>query len=410
MQNIQMRNAEILNNRRAMKAQQSTSITENAGMGMDAFAMIFEQMALTMQEDEIVITVPEEDGFAGVTEEDSDSLDLSVPPLPIMEMAVSEVLIDAQWAAFVEQDDASAVEMLSALNLPADVKQFLLNTRTAAQLFQSNGLEQSFEQTVEEEQQPIQQTQSSGDAQMGTSEEKPFVEILSKPADGEGDSEPLQGLQNTFLKNVRAAKFLLNAKPVAKELPQVDIDKLQNDVMSNRFNPMASMENRVAHADFNQQDAPEVDQQIQKGITENLINGRKEFVIKLRPEGLGEVTVKLLERPGEASVLSLITSSAESAKLINQKLSVLQEAMRPLQVQVNMAAPDQSVEASQAGSEAHNQQSFLFDQNQSEQNQQHGQRSSRSSSGKVFSLTDDSLLTEEIAEEQLVAEGLDRYI
>lgn len=122
------------------------------------------------------------------------------------------------------------------------------------------------------------------------------------------------------------------------------------------------------------------------------------------------MTVKLLERPGEASVLSLITSSAESAKLINQKLSVLQEAMRPLQVQVNMAAPDQSVEASQAGSEAHNQQSFLFDQNQSEQNQQHGQRSSRSSSGKVFSLTDDSLLTEEIAEEQLVAEGLDRYI
>ena len=116
--------------------------------------------------------------------------------------------------------------------------------------------------------------------------------------------------------------------------------------------------------------------------------------------------MKLLEKPGEASVLSLITSSAESAKLINEKLTALQEAMRPLQVQVNMAT-QQTVEPSQAGSQPDfNSQQFMFDQNQSGANQQ--EKRSNQSGDSVFRLTDDGLAEE--PEVELEADGLDTYI
>ena len=186
----------------------------------------------------------------------------------------------------------------------------------------------------------------------------------------------------------------------------LDIDKLQSDVMSNRFNPLSSLEGKTVRMEFSEPQPPEVDQQIQQGITENLLNGRKEFVIKLRPEGLGEITVKLLEKPGEASVLSLVTASAESAKLINEKLTALQEAMRPLQVQVNMAT-QQPVQPSQAGSQPDfNSQQFMFDQNHSGSSQQEQQ--SGKSGGSIFSLTEDGLV-EEFAEEE-EADGLDTYV
>ncbi len=403
MENIQMRNAEILNNRRAMQGQQSTSIMA-AGGSMDAFAMIFEQMASLLQEGEDTFTVPK-DVLDGMMENFGGNPDLSEEPdLLAMEMAASMLVQNPQWIAFLQQDDASAAEMVSALNLPTDVKQFLMDARAAAQNVQQQAA-QMFTENVEE---PRLAQPADAENSTGTGTSNGFAEVVSQSAD-EPASDPLEGLQDTFLRNVRAARALLNQAKSGKETEQIDIDKLQNDVASNRFNPLASMETRIAHADFNEPQAPDVDQQIQQGITENLLNGRKEFVIKLRPEGLGEVTVKLLERPGEASVLSLITSSVESAKLINQKLSVLQEAMRPLQVQVNMAEPDHFVEASQAGSEAYNEHSFLADQqNQQDQNQQN-QRSGKSS-GKVFSLTDDSLFVEEAGEEVAAADGLDTYI
>lgn len=401
MENIQQaRNTEIMNNRRAMQAQQSTSIAAAAQGGGDAFAMIFAQMAVTMEEEQELFANSQE----GLMENFDGNSD-SEPDLLAMEMAASMMVQNPQWLAFLQQDDASAAEMVSALNLPTDVKQFLMDARAAAQNLPVNDAMQMFEQVAE--QQPVQEAEASSDAQAGMSDR--FAELVSQSSEESG-SDPLEGLQDSFLRNVRAARLLLNNAKSGKETQQIDIDKLQNDVASNRFNPLASMETRIAHADFNApKEAPEVDQQIQQGITENLLNGRKEFVIKLRPEGLGEVTVKLLERPGEASVLSLITSSAESAKLINQKLSVLQEAMRPLQVQVNMAEPDHFVQASQAGSEAYNEHSFLADQQNQQDQSQQNQRSGKST-GKVFSLTDDPLAIEEITEEQPVLDGLDTYI
>jgi hypothetical protein len=414
MENIQLQNMDLQNVRRAMQGANASDLAQG---GMDAFALIFEQMAMGMmqnQEDGLVMGEDLLAGFMenpleGFMENSDDESDKTKTDDLMMQIAGTMLVQNPQWMMFLQQDDASAVQTVSELNLPADVKQFLMDARVAAQNTQQTNVDGLFTETVRQ-QTTVQPSEPSGDTQTGTSDR--FVEILSKGQENDTSSDELYGLQDTFLRNVREAKSLLDSekKSDSKELP-LDIDQLQSDVMSNRFNPLSSIEGRTARTEFNQEQTPEIDQQIQDGITENLLRGQKEFVIKLQPEGLGEITVKLLEKPGEASVLSLVTSSAESAKLINDKLNTLQEAMRPLQVQVNMAAPDQTVEASQAGSQADNfQQSFLFDQNQSGANQQQGQRPHQSSGGKIFSLTDDGLLQEETIDALAAADGLDTYI
>ena len=123
----------------------------------------------------------------------------------------------------------------------------------------------------------MQASEQSNDAQAGTSQS--FVEILSNGQE-ENSVDDLQGLQNDFLRSIREAKSLMsNSEKSNQEEVPLDIDQLQSDVMSNRFNPLSSLEGKTARMEFNQSQAPEVDQQIQQGITENLLHGRKEFVI-----------------------------------------------------------------------------------------------------------------------------------
>ncbi len=395
-----MQNLEAIQANRT--SQKSSGVAGLAAVGMDPFALIFEQMAMAMGQTQEGGLEMGQDTAGNQEGESKDTDNL------MMQLAGAMMAQNPQLLAFFQQDDASAAELVSSLNLPADVKQFLLDTRLAAQNSQTNsGAAAAFLEAMADSQagETVQASEQSNDAQAGTSQS--FVEILSN-GQGENSADDLQGLQNDFLRSIREAKSLMsNSEKSNQEEVPLDIDQLQSDVMSNRFNPLSSLEGKTARMEFNQPQAPEVEQQIQQGITENLLHGRKEFVIKLRPEGLGEITVKLLEKPGEASVLSLITSSAESAKLINEKLTALQEAMRPLQVQVNMAT-QQTVEPSQAGNQPDfNSQQFMFDQNQSGANQQQEKRSNQSGDS-VFRLTDDGLAEE--PEVELEADGLDTYI
>jgi flagellar hook-length control protein FliK len=95
-------------------------------------------------------------------------------------------------------------------------------------------------------------------------------------------------------------------------------------------------------------EAPGISGQIFLGLSQNLKAGKGEFVLKLIPEGLGEITVKLLETEGRTT-LRIITASAETAKLINQDLAALQNALKPIRVEVREAvaeAPESREEAS----------------------------------------------------------------
>lgn len=56
-------------------------------------------------------------------------------------------------------------------------------------------------------------------------------------------------------------------------------------------------------------EAPE--KQLLKGVEENLKNGKSEFTVKLKPEGLGEIIVRLVQNDGGKMLMSMTASSAK---------------------------------------------------------------------------------------------------
>lgn len=391
---------------KASHARQQGVTTAAAGTQMgDGFDAIFQNMMLSaslsmnMGEGGLLGLLEGGEGmFAQTDLEKEGQMDAGM-----MELLASLFLQNPQIAQFFQQDDAAASQTLSALSIPADAKQLLLNLRTAVQEGQNPFAAQDTQALP---------SQSQTVTAANTDNSSAFSQILSQgqaaatAQTGEGDG--LSGLQDNFLQTIREAKALLNAaaKGQAQEEIPLDVDQLQSDVQSNRFNPLADV-SRTASSQSLEQYQP-VDKQIETGVAENLLQGKQEFTIKLKPEGLGEITVKLLEKPGEATVLSLITASADAAKLINERLHALQEAMRPLQVQVTQAMP-QNVESSQAGSQSDLSQQFLMF-NQQQGQQQSGSQASRQTQGGFSGAADSNAALEEELPLTIQTDGLDTYI
>lgn len=77
----------------------------------------------------------------------------------------------------------------------------------------------------------------------------------------------------------------------------------------------------------------ELADQVQNEIKKNLKLGKNEFTVKLKPEGIGEIVVKLSEDKNSVS-LRIFAASAETAKLITSEVASLQEALKPLNASV----------------------------------------------------------------------------
>lgn len=77
----------------------------------------------------------------------------------------------------------------------------------------------------------------------------------------------------------------------------------------------------------------EILRQVQTGILENLQKDKNEFTIKLKPEGLGAITVKMTELAGKIS-LTIITSTQQAQNALSGELNSLKEALRPYNAEV----------------------------------------------------------------------------
>lgn len=110
-----------------------------------------------------------------------------------------------------------------------------------------------------------------------------------------------------------------------------------------------------------------LNEQISAGIKENLSLGKSEFTVKLNPESLGEITVKLVEESGRTT-LTITTASAQTAKLINSDMDALKAAVSPMNVQVNEAVTNSGASA-QSGMQQFDMasQQFAFQQQSSRQ-------------------------------------------
>ncbi|MCL1848456.1 MAG: flagellar hook-length control protein FliK [Clostridiales bacterium] len=155
-----------------------------------------------------------------------------------------------------------------------------------------------------------------------------------------GNEEALLG-QEQFRQAVQEAKGKLAGKE-AKGKDDATAREILFGENVRRIHP-----NGFMAAGPRQVGGPGIPEQIMDGLSSNLQAGKGEFVLKLVPEGLGEITVKLLANEGKTT-LRIITASAETARLINNDIQALQNALRPIQVEVREAVP-QAEESREAG-------------------------------------------------------------
>lgn len=149
----------------------------------------------------------------------------------------------------------------------------------------------------------------------------------------------LQG-QAQFQNAVSEAKKNLGSRQI--ETAEVDVEALQSQVSSGKFQNASQISLKRALSDL---DAKDLTDQVKTGIRQNLADGKGEFVVKLRPDGMGEITVKLVEKESRMT-LSIVASSPQVAKLLANEAAQLQSALRPLQVEVReIAAASQPFEA-----------------------------------------------------------------
>ena len=122
----------------------------------------------------------------------------------------------------------------------------------------------------------------------------------------------------------------------------LDVEQLQRAADSGRYDPTSAVNKVERSPSF---DGADVVRQVKQGIVSNLTGGKDEFVVKLKPEGLGEITVKLVETGGKIA-LTIAASDAQVAKALNSGLVELRETLRPYQADVREVVQQQDPYAS----------------------------------------------------------------
>lgn len=220
--------------------------------------------------------------------------------------------------------------------------------------------------------QPIVQTlleaiQTQGDAESAkagdlfltqltklNSDAEPEMQVVStlqtQGQTSEGNTSDLLGGESEFRNSIMTAQKLLRGENTGKtqkqEKTSVDVEQLQNAVNSGKFKPTVQVEK----TDSRTFDVQDIMTQVKTGIKENLSQGKNEFIVRLKPDGLGEITVKLVEADSKIA-LSIVTSSPQVAKLINGELAGLRETLRPFNADVHevVSQADASYSAAQNG-------------------------------------------------------------
>ena len=347
-----------------VQAAPQTSLRQMLGMGQaggqvqgDAFAMIFQQLmgdgTLGGEEGSLAALLMQ---MAGGLQKDQEKLGAQMAAemlnsCPTLNPAVMTALVQASWSA-----DQANVEAFAAQIAAMGGKDQLDALLAQAQ----RGVTQALEELVLPEE------------ENGT-QNKDFLEMLSaawqnKPQRQDAKTLSAQ-LDHT---SIREAKALMqrDRKQTVTELP--DIEALQADVNARRFVPADTGSHELPPVI---PDGEELAQQVKNSIFENVAKGKNEFVVRLKPEGIGEIVVKLSEDKEKIS-LSILTTSTQTARLISNEVAALQNALKPLNAEVQeittIAGNEQASQYS-----AQNQMTDQGKQSHSQQEPSHSHRGQR---------------------------------
>ena len=119
------------------------------------------------------------------------------------------------------------------------------------------------------------------------------------------------------------------------EAEPLDVDALQMRANAQRPQLEGQVKMQQVQADSNEQPV-DLAKQISEKMLLHLEKGEREFTMKLNPESLGEITVKLLQKDGKMT-LSIAAASETTVKLLNGEMEALRMAVRPMQVEVRQA-------------------------------------------------------------------------
>ncbi len=160
------------------------------------------------------------------------------------------------------------------------------------------------------------------------------MQTLLKNVGIEVTEDVVGSVQSGISEAVVKAKELLSEylQQQQSDKDELDVDKLQNEFL--KTDKTAPFEIRFKSVG-NAADSKVLDQ-ITDGIKQNISLGKSEFTIKLKPEALGEITVKLVEEAGKTT-LTITAAKAQTAKLINNDLDALRAAVAPMKVEVRDA-------------------------------------------------------------------------
>lgn len=114
---------------------------------------------------------------------------------------------------------------------------------------------------------------------------------------------------------------------------KTDIERLQQQVDSGVFLRSTNVYAAKTGAAVYMPTGAELVDQVRTGIMTSLADAKSEFVMQLKPEGLGELTVKLTEMAGKMT-LTLTAANAQTQRLLESQLPSLREVMKPYEVEV----------------------------------------------------------------------------
>lgn len=275
-----------------------------------------------------------------------------------------------------EQESSKNGGMLAAqllLALTAATPQLTVDTNVAQQLLQQGGDAQTVSDvlaglaSMNTDPAAVQTADATQTGQTAATTDQntelsAFYQVLSAAwQQAQTDTQTGGGAAGDGLfsqQTLREARKLLEEQG-KQTVERPDIEQLQAAVDSKQFLPATSTTETFAQS----AQVQDIAQQLRTGILNNVANGKSEFVVKLEPEGLGEITVHLLDDKSKIS-LSIMVADPQTAKLISNEVATLQNALRPLQAEVHQIMTGDGTNLAYASQNALSQQNQQYQQGQ----------------------------------------------
>lgn len=335
-----------------------------AGQMGDSFDMIFQQMMAggLEGEDNLAAMLMQ---LTGGLQKDSEKWGAQLAAemlnsVPTLNPEVMTALVQASWSAD-GQEMAGMVARLQELQNNGQLVGLRTTDGLAAELLaEDRGITEVLEELVTED----------GNAQSNKNQD--WLEVLSAAwAKPKTDTRALSAQLDQS--SIRAAKELMQRDKKEIIQPLLDVESLQADVDSRRFAPVSG--GSTIEEQLQVPSGEELADQIKAGFFENVPQGRNEFVVRIKPDGVGEITVKLSQEENKIT-LNIVAADDHTARLISGQIMALQNALRPLNAEVQDITTAAAVAASEQSTQ-YSAQNQMTDQGRQSGSQQESGRSGR---------------------------------